>query len=123
MTSMPDPPHPLPLSATDFHVLLVLAEKPLWGYAIMRAVEDESGGMIRPDVGSLYRILARLMESGLLEETPAPREADGAAHRGRPRRYYRITLAGLRAVRSEALRLAGVLEVARSRSLLPEGRS
>ena len=33
-----------PLSATDFHVLLVLTEGDLYGYAIMKAVEAQSGG-------------------------------------------------------------------------------
>ena len=50
-----------PLSATDYHVLMVLTEEDLYGYAIMKAVEQESGGAVSPEIGSLYRILARLM--------------------------------------------------------------
>ena len=44
------------LSATDFHVLLVLAERDLYGYALLQAVEAESGGAVSPDIGSLYRV-------------------------------------------------------------------
>lgn len=32
-------------SATEFHVLLVLSRGALYGYAIMKAVEEESGGI------------------------------------------------------------------------------
>ncbi|HIF21537.1 MAG TPA: hypothetical protein EYQ27_06405, partial [Gemmatimonadetes bacterium] len=38
-----------PLSATDFHVLMVLAEEDLYGYAIMKAVERESAGAVSPE--------------------------------------------------------------------------
>ena len=117
----PRAPQPaLPLSATDFHVLLVLSEGPLYGYAVMKAVEEETGGVIAPDVGSLYRILARLMESGLVEETD-PTGGAGEVHRGRPRRYYGMTPAGAVALRAEAARLADAVDLARARKLLPEG--
>ena len=32
-----------PLSPLDFQVLLVLVEEPLYGYAIMKSVESQSG--------------------------------------------------------------------------------
>ena len=114
--SSQSPHHAQPLSATDFHVLLVLSEGPLYGYAVMKAVEEETGGVISPDVGSLYRILARLMESELVEEIEPPAEE---VHRGRPRRYYRITATGAVALRAEALRLADAVSLARARNLLP----
>lgn len=111
-------PEPEPLSALDFHVLLVLAEDDLYGYALMKAVEEESGGRIRPEVGSLYRILGRLMAEGLVAETSAPAGAD-ASHRGRPRKYYRITARGREAARNEAARLEDVVALARGRDLRP----
>ena len=66
-----------PLSATDFHVLMVLAEEDLYGYAIMKAVERESAGAVSPEIGSLYRILARLVSEGFVDEADAPAD-DGA---------------------------------------------
>lgn len=111
-----------PLSATDFHVLMVLAEGPLYGYAIMKAVEYQSRGVVSPEIGSLYRVLARLMDSGLVDETEPPPDAVEGAQRGLPRRYYRITAVGLAAARAEARRLSEVLRLARDRDLLPQGR-
>lgn len=53
----------LPLSAL-LQVLLVLSKGDLYGYAIMKAVEAQSGGILSPEIGSLYRVLARLVEAG-----------------------------------------------------------
>lgn len=112
--------HTTPLSAVDYHVLMVLNDEDLYGYAIMKAVEEESGGAVTPEVGSLYRILARLMSEGFVDEASTP-TGSPSEHRGRPRRYYRLTDAGRGALRSESRRLLSVLELARERSLLPEG--
>jgi DNA-binding PadR family transcriptional regulator len=113
---------PAPLGPTDFHVLLVLSRGALYGYAIMKAVEEESGGRISPEIGSLYRVLARLLAEGLVEETEAPaRERD--AHPGRDRKYYRLTARGRAAARAEAARLDELVGLARSRDLLPGGES
>ncbi len=108
-----------PLSATDFHVLLVLSGGELYGYGIMKAVEQDSGGTVAPEVGSLYRILARLIREGFVEETAAPPEVS-KGHRGSPRKYYGITSRGGDALRAESLRLSRVVEVARTRKMLPE---
>lgn len=113
------PEPPLPLSATDYHVLMVLAEEDLYGYAIMKAVEADSGGAVSPEIGSLYRILARLMTEGFVDEIGTPKDAP-TENRGRPRKYYRLTKHGRVALRSESRRLQGVLQLARKRSLLPE---
>ena len=96
----------LPLSAVDFHVLLVLSKGPCHGYGIMKAVESESGGALAPEIGSLYRMIARLTSDGLIEETAVADSGDG---RGKPRRCYAITPLGLQVARSEARRLRNVL--------------
>ena len=106
-----------PLSATDFHVLLALREGASYGYAVMKAVEDESGGSLTPEIGSLYRVLGRLMGDGLVEECPPPEEP--GPHPGRPRKYYRLTRDGVGALRSEVGRLRDVLDLARARDLVP----
>lgn len=105
------------LSALDFHVLLVLSREDLWGYAILKAVEAQSDGAVTVEIGSLYRVLARLMEAGLVAEADSPPDAP-EVHRGRPRRYYRLTEAGLEVARAEAQRLNRVVKVARK--LLPD---
>lgn len=103
------------LSPTDFHVLLVLAGSDLYGYAILKSVKAESGGSVRPEIGSLYRVLARLMGLGLVDEIDPPRDAP-SMHRGRARRYYRITPAGRKALAAETKRLESALRLARKRA-------
>ena len=107
-----------PINHLEFQVLLVLAEGPSYGYAIMKGVEEQSSGRHKPDVGSLYRLLARLSERGLAEEQSAPKGST-FNHRGRPRKYYGLTPRGLEAVRNEAHHLAGLVAQARSHQLLP----
>jgi len=112
-------PQASPLSATDWHVLMALVEGDLHGYAIMKAVELDSRGAVSAEIGSLYRILSRLMTDGLVDEVAAPKDAPTET-RGRPRRYYRVTEEGRAALRHEALRLGEALELARDRRLVPE---
>jgi DNA-binding PadR family transcriptional regulator len=99
------------LKSADFHILLVLAEGPLHGYGIMKEAETESGGAVRLEIGSLYRILSRLLEAGLIEDA----DTDARRH------YYRITRLGRRVLRAEAERLAGLVALMRTRKLLPGG--
>lgn len=115
-----DTEYAAPLSATDFHVLMVLVEGPGYGYAIMKAVETNSGGAVTPEIGSMYRVLSRLMTEGRVEEVKPPAD-EPAVTRGRTRRYYGLTRAGRHALRAEARRLADVVELARSRDLLVGG--
>ena len=105
-----------PLSPVDFHVLLVLAAQDLYGYAILKAVSDESKGAVEPDIGSLYRVLSRLTGLGYVEEVPPPADA-GSNHRGRPRRYYHLTEAGARVLEADARRLAHALHLAKERQV------
>jgi DNA-binding PadR family transcriptional regulator len=109
-----------PLSATDFHVLMVLAESPSYGYAIMKAVDEHSSGSVSPEIGAMYRILARLLAEGWVEETAPPIGARPGA-RGLPRRYYALTREGRTIALAEARRLARVVALAGERDLLPEG--
>ncbi len=70
-----------------------------------------------PDVGTMYRALARMLENGLIEAAvrrPAP-EADDER-----RNYYRITDAGRRAAKTEARRLEMLMRAARIGGLLPK---
>jgi DNA-binding PadR family transcriptional regulator len=107
-----------PLSALDFHVLIVLADEDRYGYAIMKAVQEHSRGTVSPEIGSLYRVLARLMSAGLVVERD-PHDTE-EHHPGRPRRYYRITRKGRAALRAEAERLRHALAIADR--VLPEAR-
>ena len=72
------------MSPLDYHVLLALSSAPLHGYAIKKLVADESGGTQMPRAGTLYRVIARLVTSGLVREAAA---ADREPHPGLERRY------------------------------------
>jgi DNA-binding PadR family transcriptional regulator len=102
-------PDLIPLKPADFYVLLVLTDGPLHGYGIMKAVAKESRGEVRLEIGSLYRLLGRLLAAGVLEMG----EDDGR------RRDYSLTSLGRRVLEADARRLANLMGRVRARKLLP----
>ncbi|HLM64948.1 MAG TPA: PadR family transcriptional regulator [Acidimicrobiales bacterium] len=90
-----------------FLILAAVAPAPLHGYGILQAVEQLSEGRVRLRAGTLYAALDRLVGEGslLLDHEEA---VDG-----RLRRYYRITDAGLDALRSGVERLEANAAAAR----------
>jgi DNA-binding PadR family transcriptional regulator len=109
------------LSTLDYHVLTAVAEGPRYGYDIRNAVEEESGGTLAPRAGSLYRVLARLMGAGLVDEVDAP--ADAEPHPGRARKYYGLTDRGRVVLAGEARRLREAAALAEARLRRAERRS
>lgn len=105
----------LPLTPVAFEILLALADGEQHGYSVMREVERRSAGAVTLHPGTLYRALARLLESGLIEELDERPEPE---HDDERRRYYQLTALGIAVARAEAERLAGQLMAARSRKLL-----
>ena len=101
----------LPLKAADCHLLLALSREPMYGYALLQAMDSDSRGAVGMDIGALYRALDRLMRVGLIGESKSD---DTEPNRGRPRRYYAITELGRAVLSAELARLRGVLEVART---------
>jgi len=111
-------PQYLPLSATDFQLLLALSEGALHGYAISKSVREASGGRVRIGLGSLYRVIARLVRTGIVEECKPDRERGEDAN---ARRRYRLTELGMDVLRAEVSRLSDALKLARSNELLRDG--
>lgn len=105
------------LRPVEFHILLSLAAGERHGYGIIQDIEAR-GETVVPDVGTMYRALARMLDDGLIEE--AARRPAPDADRER-RNYYRITEPGRRAARAEALRLHALTRAARMGGLLPKG--
>lgn len=105
----------LPLPPADFHILVALREVPLHGYAIMKEVEEASGGRVAIEVGSLYRMLNKLLSKGLVERAPEPVDEPRP---GRPRRCYRLTSLGTAVLRAEARRLRDTVAMPRVQDLL-----
>lgn len=69
-------------------VLALVREADRYGYELVNALEERSGGDLSVSGGTLYPVLYRLEEAGHLETRW---EAEG---RGAPRKYYRITEKG-----------------------------
>ncbi len=82
-----------------YFVLTALRAGPLHGHAISKSIKELSRGRVQPSVGTLYGILERLNERGVItvdrEETV----------NGRSRRYFRITDEGQALVEAEARRM------------------
>jgi DNA-binding PadR family transcriptional regulator len=100
-----------PLRPVEFHILLSLAAGERHGYGIIQDIEARGDGTV-PDVGTMYRALARMTENGLIAAAAA---ADASDER---RINYRITDRGLRMARAEARRLQTLMRAARSGGLL-----
>ncbi|NRQ40388.1 PadR family transcriptional regulator [Nonomuraea sp. NN258] len=87
------------VSEPMYFVLTALRGGPLHGHAISKSIQELSGGRVKPSVGTLYGILERLNERGVIavdrEETV----------NGRNRRYFRITDQGQTLVEAEARRM------------------
>jgi DNA-binding PadR family transcriptional regulator len=108
----------LPLRPIDLQILLVLMESNLHGYGLMKEVERQSGGRVTLEVGSLYRVIKRLLANELIGEADgAPEQTDA-----KRRRNYRITEFGRQVARAEAERLVAVIETAQQRKLLEGGK-
>ena len=104
-----------PLPSAAFQIMLSLADGDLHGYAIMRQVEEQTGGRLRLGPGTLYGSIQALLEGKLIEEVYRPEDTEARQER---RRYYRLTAAGRKLARSEAEKMADVLRVARARKIL-----
>lgn len=109
---MPNDTPPTPLSMA---ILVALGRGDLHGYALMREIEATSDGQLAPGTGSLYAALQRLMDQGLIVESPDRPGKDDDARR----RYYRITRAGKAAAATEAARMDRLLSDARRHGLFP----
>lgn len=104
----------LPLSALDIQVLAVLARGPLHGYAIVQSTGQEFPDQPALEIGSLYRIISRMLDDALIEEVDRPAHVPES---GRKRRFYRATELGVAVLRAEADRVRSLLSAAEALSL------
>jgi len=104
----------LPLAPHDFQVLLLVSDRPMHGYGIVKASAADSGTPTL-ELGSLYRIVSRLTKQGLIDDVPVE-QPDSK----RQRRYYGATDLGRRVVRAEARRLRALLTSEHALELLGE---
>jgi PadR family transcriptional regulator PadR len=78
--------------STDLLVLSLIERRPRHGYEIGKQIEITSGGRLHFRIGSLYPILCRLEDRGLISGRWIERPGE------RRRRYYRLTPPGRRAL-------------------------
>ncbi len=71
-------------------ILAVLRRAPLHGYVIAQRIHQESGGLLRPEEGSLYPALQRLLIEGWVSAEW------GMSARNHRVRIYTLTRAGRR---------------------------
>lgn len=87
-------------------VLKLLQGKEMYGYELVRALEDRSAGVLQMGQSTLYPMLYNLEAKGLIEASW--QESDS----GRKRKYYRLTDKGERHLATETRQwraLAGAL--------------
>jgi len=83
----------------DLLVLKILSRRPrLHGYAIMTAIKDRSGEVLRAEEGSLYPALHRIEEAGWIRAHWITKD------NGKRARLYELTAAGKKQLAAEESR-------------------
>lgn len=70
-------------------ILSLLQEEDMYGYQLVGAIEERSGGKITIQIGSLYPVLYRLRDEGCISENQVP------IGRRKFRVYYHVEPHGL----------------------------
>ena len=104
-----------PLTPISTAILVALGREDLHGYALMKAIREQSDSALRPGTGTLYAAIARLMDEGWV------REVDRQQTDNRRGQTYGITAEGKQALRAETTRLLKVLQLAAAENLGPTG--
>ena len=100
------------LTAAEFQVLVALADGEKHGYAIGKEIFARTDGQVQLRAATLYTVIKRLLENGLIEEDAARPDPELDDER---RRYYRLSASGRRAAEGEARRLEATVKQARAK--------
>jgi DNA-binding PadR family transcriptional regulator len=107
-----DPAPYLPLTPAMFQVLVALADGEKHGYAIIKEVARRTDGKVELRAGTLYAVIKRFLDAGLIAESAS--RPDPALDDER-RRYYRMTERGRAVAVAEADRLTETVAQARTK--------
>lgn len=110
----------IPLTPAVFHILLALSDEDRHGYGIMKDVEFRTDGQVLLKPGTLYQAIKRLLEAGLIEKADEKIDANINDER---RLYYHLTGFGQKVLSEEAHRLEQMVQLARSKQILGEGKA
>ena len=97
------------LRRPSYFALATLIDGPLHGYAIVRRAAELSEADVRLSTGTLYALLERAIDAGLVVA------GDPYVEGGRQRRDYSLTQAGRDELQAEAERLAQAARTVRRR--------
>lgn len=103
----------LPLTESTFFIMLILANGPRHGYAIMKEAGQISHGRVELSTGTLYGALKRLLDQGWIRRAEDPES--GAT--GRVRKLYSLTPLGGQILEAEVRRLQRLTKAAEARFL------
>jgi PadR family transcriptional regulator, regulatory protein PadR len=103
------------MNEPTYFTLASLLDGPLHGYGIVKRAAELSGGRLKIAAGTLYGVLDRLREQGLVAD-----EGQEIVD-GRARRSYRLTAAGEAALTAEAERLQAAARVVHTRRRAAKG--
>jgi transcriptional regulator len=81
--------------STELLILSLLEERARHGYEIGKLIESRSGGKLKFRIGSLYPMLCRLEDRGLIKGRWVEREGE------QRRRYYRLSSQGRKFLENE----------------------
>jgi len=79
----------------DLVILQTLTQGPLHGFAVSRSIRARSEGILELQDAALYQALHRIEKSGWIEAEW------GVSEKGRRAKFYRLTRAGTRQLKSE----------------------
>ena len=103
------------LTPAMFQVLLALGNGDKHGYAVLKEVEEQTGGEVRLSTGTLYAMIKRFLTEGIIAEC---RNRPPAEDDDQRRRYYRLTPLGRQVATAEAERMERTIATARQKLLL-----
>jgi transcriptional regulator len=86
--------HDVKKGSAELLVLALVEDRARHGYEIGKLIEDRSRGVLKFHIASLYPLLYRLEERGLIQGRWVEKSGQ------RRRRFYRITAAGRKVLRS-----------------------
>ena len=99
----------LPLTPLYFQILLALSDGHRHGYGMLKEIESQTGGSMKPATGTLYLALGRMIANAW-KQRPAGEDSR--------RRYYKLTPFGRKVAVAETNRLLSMVDAALRKQLI-----
>lgn len=95
-------------------VLKLLEQDEMYGYELVRALDERSAGVLGMGQSTLYPMLYNLEAKGLI----ASRWMDGDS--GRPRKYYRLTRKGVKQLARDTAQWRSLVDAMAALGIVPQ---